>query len=65
MTNDYLLTLSDVLDITQWSKATLYRRMRAGRFPKPLPTGETRALRFRNSDVQQWIEDPEACAVAQ
>ena len=59
--NDYLLTLPEVLDVTRFSKATLYRLLRAGRFPKPISTGATRALRFRNSDVQRWMED---CAVA-
>lgn len=39
---------------TQLSKATLYRLIRAGAFPRPIKLGE-RAVGWRREEIDQWI----------
>lgn len=51
---DRLLRTSDVLAATTLSRAELHRRVRAGRFPKPVRLGERRVA-WRASDVAEFI----------
>src|SRR5665213_4037923 len=58
------LRTRDVLRITSLSRATLYRRVAARRFPAPVHLGG-RACGWSTSALQDWISDPEGyCAPA-
>ena len=52
------LRTSDVLRITSLSRATLYRRIAARRFPAPVHLGG-RACGWPTAAIQDWISDPE------
>jgi prophage regulatory protein len=49
-----LLTVSDVLDLVPFSKSTLYKKIRAGTFPKPLPISDGRVA-WRSSAIARWM----------
>lgn len=49
-----LLRLSEVLEIVKISRATLYKAMGRGTFPRPIKFGAS-AL-WRAADVQAWID---------
>src|SRR5665213_1641625 len=58
------LRMRDVLRITSLSRATLYRRIAARRFPAPVHLGG-RACGWSTAALQDWISDPEGyCAPA-
>ena len=62
--NNVLLTpafyrLPDVLRITGLSRPTLYRRIAACRFPRPVQLGG-RACGWAHASLQDWIADPES-----
>lgn len=58
------LRTRDVLRITSLSRATLYRRVNARRFPAPVHLGG-RACGWPVAAIQDWIRDPEGyCAPA-
>jgi prophage regulatory protein len=48
----------DVLRITTLSRPTLYRRIAAGTFPRPVHLGG-RACAWSRMSLQSWINDPE------
>jgi prophage regulatory protein len=50
--------IRDVLRITSLSRPTLYRRIAARRFPRPVHLGG-RACGWSSAALQQWISDPE------
>ena len=52
---DRLLTVTEVCQLTKISRAMVYTEMSAGRFPRPVRLG-TKAVRWRVSDLDQWIE---------
>ena len=52
---DRLLSIKDVLDIVGISKSGLYKKINAGEFPAPVAIGQ-RAVRFREADVQSWMD---------
>ena len=52
-----MLKLKDVAKICGISKATIYRRINAGKFPKPVPVSD-QAMRWRWADIERWITDP-------
>jgi predicted DNA-binding transcriptional regulator AlpA len=52
------LRTRDVLRITSLSRATLYRRIAARRFPAPVYLGG-RACGWSTAALQDWISDPE------
>ncbi len=47
------LRVDEVTDLVGLSAATLYRRMAAGTFPRPVKTGGA-AVRWLLSEVTQW-----------
>lgn len=47
---------ADVLARVGFSKATLYRRISAGTFPRPIRLGE-RSVAFLVTEVDAWIAD--------
>lgn len=48
----------DVLRITSFSRATLYRRILERRFPPPIHLGG-RACGWRVAAIQEWIGNPD------
>lgn len=50
-----LIKLKDVIEMTTLSKATIYRLMSKGAFPRAAPLG-ARAVAWKQSDVIEWID---------
>lgn len=50
---DYLLPRKTVEKLSGLSRATIYRLIKSGKFPRPLSIG-TGAVRWRQSDVIAW-----------
>jgi len=50
--------IRDVVRITALTRATLYRRIKAGRFPAPVHLGG-RVCAWSRAALQAWIADPE------
>ena len=44
----------DVCDRVNWSRTTLWRRVKAGDFPRPLRLGPN-SVGWRSDEVDQWI----------
>ena len=53
--HDRLLRLRDVERITGMSRASIYRLMQDGDFPRPVKIGST-AIKWKQSDIAAWIE---------
>ena len=53
---DRLMKVNEVLEMVGLARPTLYCRIKAGTFPRPVKAGK-RAARWRLSEVQQWIAD--------
>ena len=51
---DRMLHIEEVMEMTGLSRATIYRKMRKGQFPKPLKLGD-RAVRWRQSEIEAWL----------
>ena len=49
-----LLRIEEVMERTGKRRSTIYREVRAGRFPLPVKTG-LRSIAWRVEDVSQWI----------
>lgn len=52
----FYIRRKDVLHLTQFSNATLYRRMAEGSFPRPLRSLGVRTVCWKCSDVREWID---------
>lgn len=52
--NTRLLRRQEVEEITQMSRSTIYRLVRAGLFPAPRRVGP-RAVRWSASEITEWI----------
>lgn len=50
---DFLLPRRDVEKLSGLSRATIYRLIKVGKFPRPLSIG-TGSVRWRQSDVIAW-----------
>lgn len=50
-----LLLSHEVFEVTRLSPSTIYRHIRAGRFPPPIPTGAEHR-RWRRADIQSWLD---------
>ncbi|SAI51886.1 transcriptional regulator [Bordetella trematum] len=50
--------LADVVRITALSRATIYRRIAEGRFPRPVHLGG-RACGWTTAALQAWIDNPQ------
>ncbi len=59
---DRILRLSDLLQVTGMSSATLYRWIGEGQFPGPLKLGPN-SVGWRASAVQAWIDSREPAGV--
>ena len=53
-TMDELLLIAEVSELTRLSESWIHKAWRQGRFPAPLRLSR-RAIRWRASDIQQWI----------
>ncbi|MCY4528256.1 MAG: AlpA family transcriptional regulator [Chloroflexi bacterium] len=53
--HDRLLRRRDVERITGVSRASIYRLMQQGVFPRPVKVGST-AVRWKESDIAAWID---------
>lgn len=51
-----LLRMREVKEITKYSAATIYRKIKDGTFPRPIGLGG-KAVRWRMADVQQWMSE--------
>ena len=58
MPDTRILRRPEVERQTQLSKATIYRQMHAGTFPKPVHLGE-RAVGWRASEIDEWLASRE------
>ena len=52
-TVDSLMTIAEVLQITGFSRSSVYVMMREGTFPTALKIG-ARAVRWRESEIREW-----------
>ena len=50
---DYLISRKTVEKLSGLSRATIYRLMKSGKFPRPLSIG-TGSVRWRQSDIISW-----------
>jgi predicted DNA-binding transcriptional regulator AlpA len=46
----------EMLRITPFSNATLYRKIKSGHFPNPIKIGSMSVWRVR--DLRKWLKDP-------
>lgn len=54
---DRILRLDTVLDRTGLSRATLYRKIQQGSFPRQLRIAQ-RCIGWRESAIDQWMRNP-------
>lgn len=55
-----LLKMKQVLELTAISRATLYRYLEKGAFPKPRKL-DKKTVRWVENDIQEWMQNlPEA-----
>ena len=54
-----ILRTADVIAATGLSRTTLWRRVKAGDFPRPIRLGgpESRAVGWRRSEIETWINN--------
>ncbi|MBL5906122.1 MULTISPECIES: AlpA family transcriptional regulator [Serratia] len=57
MRESKLLKIKEVLNRCAISRATLYRLIEAKRFPYQVSLTGSRAIAWREEDVQRWIEE--------
>jgi prophage regulatory protein len=50
---DDLLTMREVCDITRYSRPSIYRLIREGKFPHPLKLGGSK-IAFNAAEVDEW-----------
>lgn len=54
---DRILRINTVLDMTGLSRSTMYRKIAAGSFPKPIKIAE-RCAGWRQSAITEWLHNP-------
>lgn len=52
---DTLLRISDVIRIVGMGKSSVYAAMARNEFPKPVSLGLGRSVRWKNSDIQEFV----------
>lgn len=55
MNEDRAIPMSELSKLTSLSAATIYRRIKKGRFPPPIELGENRVA-WLASEVQEWLK---------
>jgi len=48
-----ILRMPAVQEVTGWTRTTVYKNVKAGRFPRPLKLGE-RSIGWLESEVDAW-----------
>ena len=56
-----LLRVREVCEVTGLSRASVYRFLAGGVFPRPIHIGE-RSPRWRSETIESWIAERESCA---
>lgn len=56
-TPDRFMRLKEVLELTSLRRATLYRKIQAGTFPRQVQI-TLRCVRWRQSAINEWLENP-------
>ena len=53
-----LLRMRQVLEQVPFSRTTLWRRVRAGDFPRPVRLGgpQSRVIAWRSCDIEAWLD---------
>ena len=51
-----ILRLPEVVKSTGLARSTIYKKMSANEFPKPISLG-VKSVGWLESDIQKWIED--------
>lgn len=51
-----IIRLPDVKKTTGLAKSTIYKKVAANEFPKPIPLG-SKSVGWLESEIQKWIED--------
>lgn len=51
-----LIRIKEVMQQTGLARATLYRRIKEGTFPKPVKLGSARSSGWIQSEVDEWID---------
>lgn len=52
---EQFLRLPDVVSMIGWSRVTIHRAVREGRFPKPVKLG-ARSIAWPESEIAEWQE---------
>ena len=58
-----ILRRREVELVTQLSKASIYRQMHAGAFPKPVKLGERAAVGWRAEEIDEWVASRERAGI--
>lgn len=61
--NDRILRVQEVVDLVNVHRATLYKMMGRGEFPRPLRLGPN-ARGWRKSDIDAWMANLEEVEIA-
>jgi prophage regulatory protein len=61
---DRLMRLKEVLDLTGLRRATLYRKIRTGNFPRQVRISE-RCAAWRESAIRSWLANPAGWAASE
>lgn len=56
MAIDNILRMEQVEKVTGYKRPTIYKKIKAGEFPKQVPLG-ARAVGWLQSEVDQWVSD--------
>ena len=56
---EQFLRLPDVVKATGWSKITIHRAVREGRFPRPVKLG-ARSIAWPETEIAEWQESRKA-----
>ena len=55
--HDRFLRMPEVEATTGLSRSTIYRRVKAGSFPSPVPLGSPHVVGWLRSRVVQWMDE--------
>ena len=55
-----LIDIDEVMHRAGIARATIYRMMKDGRFPRPYKIG-AKSVRWRDCDVSDWIDAQKRC----
>lgn len=59
-----LLSMSQVTALTTYSRPSIYRLVRNGRFPKPIKLGDVK-IAFNANEVEAWLRERPRAAIGE